>query len=147
MEALANCTSLTYLHLGFGNSDVGSTGIIAKALSSLPMLAHLHLNHMQMNKDSVSAQTLAQYLPQYTALKHLDISGNYLLEQGSRALVEVLSECTALVSLDMHSNHFGNAVARELVDTCLRLAAQKAKFDLTVINNNVELDVRHELSQ
>lgn len=147
-QDLSNCTSLTHLNLSFGSSydyelTHGSTGIIAHALCSFPVLAELNLGYAAMKAQG--ARELAGYLPQYTALTHLRVGGNNIGEEGTLALCEVLPQCKKLSSLDMSANQIGTH-AHNIVDTCMKMPAASRKFELNLVNNDITEKRQQELT-
>ena len=134
LNSLQYCNALAYLNLSWNTFDCRDTNLLNDLSSHFPMLNDLHLAGVGMGVEGVT--NLAGHLSQYTALKHLDIGYNHFVASGALSLAEVLPRCNALLSLDVSCNAIGYA-AQNLVDACLVLAAQKDKFELTLINNEI----------
>jgi Ran GTPase-activating protein (RanGAP) involved in mRNA processing and transport len=151
LQAMKNCTSLTHANLSNGahttsnhvaQNEAGSTLLIAETLRSFPNLAELKLSRTLVEQDGASV--LANHLPHYTALTHLDLSYNEF-RRNTPLLLPALARCTKLEKLNMRGNFFLNDEADQLLDTCFEIVrVSRKKLEVDVTNNG--FDHRQDLA-
>ena len=128
--ALAQCSALTHLELGF-NQIGDDVGAVAEECGSLRLL-DLGKNGIGPGGCGRLGRALIQHA---SALTHLDLARNQLHAQGADMLASAIGQCTSLTHLDLSFNKIGGQAAGRLTGqlrhcekrACLRLRANQIK--------------------
>ena len=91
--------------------------------ASLSSLQHLDLRGNEIGEEGTRA--LSPYLANLLSLQHLDIPRNDTGAEGARALGPHLANLSSLQHLDIRANHMGAEVARSLWPHLANLLAPK----------------------